>query len=185
MAGPDSSWGARSGGLCTRRGSTGAGAKPGASYINPDLGLPTVNRSVNRNSECATPDQLDRQRLSTGKKDRNVHNDACLFRSGMRFDGEASFDASGAGGITACPDPDGAGFKRAITRDRNGDGEIDLCTMTGYQSTGMPGDKEYHARVNNFNDPGVQSVDFCYDPDRNGCEDETVRDTIAVKWVRR
>ncbi len=60
----------------TRRG----GPDRAASYINPDTGMETENPNVKRNSECETPDQKDRQRVSPeGSNENNVHNDACLF----------------------------------------------------------------------------------------------------------
>lgn len=172
-----------------------AGASTGptgaSSYINPDTGSPTENPNVDPFSECETPDGYDVQRLSTGNKDRNVHNDACLFKRGKRFDTRAAFQATGVGFIAACPDPDDRtafggnnGPKTAKLKDTNGDGRADLCLLDGYQTTGQPGDMEYHARLNNTTRPGRQHVTFCYDPDRNGCRDENVKDEIEIRWVR-
>ena len=45
------------------------------------------------------------------------------------------------------------------------------------------GDFEYHARMNNFSDPGEQRVVFCYDRDQNGCSDESLKDRIEINWV--
>lgn len=155
------------------------------SYINPDTGKPTFNPNVDPNSECASPDQFDSQKLSVrGQADRNVHNDACLFVPGARFDGPASFVSFGVGFVSACPDPDGAGPKVAITYDRNGDGNADRCFMSGYQETGMDGDREYHTRLDNFTMPGSQGVLFCYDPENNGCNDARVVSRIIIRWSR-
>lgn len=148
------------------------------SYINPDTGLATENPNVNRNSECGTPDQADRQMLSDpGATNNNVHNDACLFRDGERFDGKASFEIMGVGTFSACPDPDGAGPKTSVNSGKR-------CYMTGYQTTGMDGDTEYHARINNSTNPGTTDVTFCSDPQNNGCRDAASSDKIVIRWVR-
>lgn len=150
------------------------------SYINPDTGLPTENPNVKRNSECRTPDQTDRQELSDpGSTNNNVHNDACLTRNGKRFDGKASFEIKGVGEFSVCPDPDGAGPKTSAIKN-NGK----RCYMTGYQETGMDGDDEYHARINNTMKRGESNVTFCFDPDDNGCGDANVKDSILIKWMR-
>ena len=159
-----------------------------SSYINPDTGTATANPDVAAASDCAASDQADVQQLSTtGTTNRNVHNDACLFVGSQvdtsTFDGRASFDSSGVGSISACPDPDGAGPKTATLTDQNGDGRMDLCRLTGYQSTGATGDGEYHARMNNTDTVGDQVVVFCYDNDRNGCTDETVTSRTTITWV--
>jgi len=44
-----------------------------------------------------------------------------------KADGPASFQSFGAGYISACPDPDGAGPKYAILRDTNDDGGGQCC----------------------------------------------------------
>ncbi len=99
-----------------------------ASYINPDAGAATENPDVDRDSGCDDPDQRDAQQLSDpGTANRNVHNDACLFKSGRRFDGLATFQSRGAGSIGACPDPDGAGPKLSVLTDSNGDGRNARC----------------------------------------------------------
>ncbi len=67
--------------------------------------------------------------------------------------------------------------------DTNGDGGMDRCFQSGYQETGKPGDKEFHARFNNTSTPGVQSVIWCLDVNRDGCADETIKDTISIEWV--
>ncbi len=156
------------------------------SYINSDMG---ANRSVDPNSSCRNRDQADRQRLSSRASgdpgDRNVHNDACfLDKNGVKSDGPASFQSFGVGYISACPDPDGAGPKYAVLRDTNRDGRNDLCFQSGYQETGLSGDMEFHARVNNTTELGDQRVTWCSDADADGCRDEDVKDSISVRWVR-
>lgn len=158
------------------------GAERAASYINPDTGLATENPNVKPNSECGRPDQLDGQILSEdGSTDNNVHNDACLFRNGGRFDGKASFEIRGVGVFSACPDPDGAGPKTSATKQGG-----KRCFLTGYQESGgaMDGDLEYHARVNNDSRPGSSFVTFCGDPDDNGCGDARAKDQIEIRWRR-
>ncbi|MGH8906722.1 MAG: hypothetical protein ACRD0K_09440 [Egibacteraceae bacterium] len=170
-------------------GATGAWARNdsgrAASYINPDTGLATANPDVDPDSSCAKPDQSDRQRFSdAGAVNRNVHNDACfLDDKGMKLDGPASFDSSGVGLISACPDPDGPnGPEVAMLSDRDGDGRADLCFQSAFQQTGMPGDMEFHARLNNTGTAGRQTVVWCADPDRNGCADERNVSTITIDW---
>lgn len=156
-----------------------------SSYINPDTGTATENRDVDPGSSCFDPDQSDRQRFSDpGTANRNVHNDACfLGRDGQKLDGPASFESSGVGFISACPDPDGAGPKVAVLRDRNGDGRNDLCFQSGYQQKGIAGDLEFHARLNNNTaTAGTQYVTWCSDSDRDGCGDEWNRSTVRIDW---
>ncbi len=110
-------------------GGGGQGAFRASSYINPDGGL---NGNVDPDSSCFNPDQYDRQRISSKASgnpgNRNVHNDACfLDMNGNKADGPASFQSFGAGYISACPDPDGAGPKYAILRDTNDDGGGQCC----------------------------------------------------------
>ena len=174
------------------------------SYINPDTGMATENKTVNDNSSCEYPDRKDRQRLSDeGETNKNVHNDACIFtRAGKPFDGPVTFKSRGVGTISACPDPDQGtlpvqnGPKVAFTHDHNKDGRIDHCHQSGYQSKDAAGDEEYHIRLNNDSEPGKQIVTFCYDPDQNptaaqnrqpdrhGCNDEMVKDRIVIRWRR-
>ncbi len=157
-----------------------------ASYINPDNGMPTENPDVEDDSSCARPDQKDRQQLSGPGKDRNVHNDACfLDRKGQKVNGPASFQSSGVGWISACPDPDAGGPAYAELSDTNGDGRNDLCFQSSYQTTGMPGDFEFHARMNNDSKPGTQYVVWCADADRDGCRDERVKDDIRIQWTKK
>ncbi len=171
-----------SGGLANAQGETNGRA---ASYINPDTGAVTENPNVNPNSECETPDRIDVQRISpAGSTANNVHNDACFLQRGERVNGPASFQSFGAGLISACPDPDGAGPEFSRLSDTNGDGRADLCYMSAYQTTGLPGDLEYHTRLNNTGPVGPQVVVFCSDADANGCRDESNTATIAIKWVR-
>ena len=169
-------------------GSTGLRAR---SYINPDIGAATANPDVDPGSSCGNPDRTDNQRLSDpGTANRNVHNDACFFESdgwssgSRKVDAPATYESSGVGFISACPDPDGAGPKFALTRDRNGDGMIDFCFQSGYQEKGIAGDLEFHARLNNTTTAGTQTVVWCYDPDRDGCSDERAKDRIQIYWAR-
>ncbi len=157
-----------------------------ASYINPDVGMPTENPDVNRNSSCYAPDQWDQQQLSDpGMANRNVHNDACfLDGKGKKVNGPASFQSFGVGFISACPDPDGAGPAYAKLSDTNGDGRNDLCFQSSYQQTGKAGDFEFHARLNNTTTAGTQYVVWCSDSDANGCRDERVKDDIQIKWTQ-
>lgn len=168
------------------------GNAPGqaVSYINPDIGAATANADVDPNSSCFNPDQYDTQRLSdAGTANRNVHNDACFFGrwgsySGSnteKVDGPASFESTGVGLISACPDPDGLGPKVSVlSADRK------RCFQSGFQEKGVAGDKEFHARLNNRTDlggPGTQRVVWCYDPENNGCADSRVKSTVSVNWV--
>ena len=163
------------------------------SYINPDIGAATANPDVDPKSSCFNPDQYDTQKLSDeGTTNRNVHNDACFFgRSSSwsgsygdqtKVDGPASFESTGVGIISACPDPDNAGPKVAIlSADRK------RCFQSGYQEKGMAGDNEFHARLNNTQSTGgagTQRVVWCYDPERNGCSDSRVKSTVFVNWVQ-
>ncbi|WP_448642367.1 hypothetical protein [Geodermatophilus sp. URMC 63] len=156
-----------------------------ASYINRDTGAATENPDVNRGSSCADPDQYDQQRLSDpGTANRNVHNDACfLDRQGQKVNGPASFQSSGIGFISACPDPDGAGPEYSRLSDTNRDGRNDLCFQSSYQRTGAAGDREFHARMNNTSTAGTQYVVWCADADANGCRDEWVKDNITIRWT--
>lgn len=165
-------------------GPAGAQAAPPtpASYINPDTGAPTENPDVDPGSECETPDQADTQTVgdeATGAG--NVHNDACLFDAqGMDVDAQVAFESSGVGVISACPDPDGAGPKTAtLSADRQ------LCVLSGFEmggANGAAGDGEYHARLVSAT-AGTQTVDFCADPEGNGCADAAATDTIVITWV--
>ncbi|MEO7573868.1 MAG: hypothetical protein ABIX10_15680 [Acidimicrobiales bacterium] len=156
-----------------------------SSYINPDTGAATANPDVDPGSSCFAPDQYDRQAFSpAGTTTRNVHNDACfLGRDGQKLDGPASFESSGVGFISACPDPDNAGPKVAVLSDRNGDERNDLCFQSGYQQKGVAGDLEFHARLNNNTGmAGAQYVTWCSDSDRDGCGDEWNRSSIQIDW---
>jgi len=171
----------------------GDGDRPyrAVSYINPDIGAATANADVDPNSSCSSPDQTDTQRLSpAGTTTNNVHNDACFFgRSSSwsggetKVDGVATYDSYGVGVISACPDPDGAGPKTATLIDRDGDGRKDRCIQTGYQQKGTAGDLEFHARLNNTTTPGTQTVVWCHDPEKNGCDDAWLKSTVRVNWV--
>ncbi|MCY7372119.1 MAG: hypothetical protein LH461_00215 [Spirochaetaceae bacterium] len=142
------------------------------------------NPDVDPNSSCYNPDQRDDQRLSDpGTTNRNVHNDACFLDDrGNKINGPASFQSSGVGFISACPDPDGAGPEFSVLSDKNGDGRNDLCFQAAYQTRGTAGDFEFHARLNNTSMTGSQYVVWCTDADRNGCRDEDVKDDIKIEW---
>ena len=168
----------------------GNGPYRAVSYINPDIGAATANPDVNANSSCSDPDQFDTQKLSAnGTATNNVHNDACLFGGSNysfggepRFDGPATYDSFGAGFISACPDPDNAGPKTAtLSADRK------RCVQTGFQTKGIAGDGEFHARLNStaaVGGTGTQTVVWCYDPELNGCSDARIKSTVRVNWVQ-
>ena len=168
----------------------GAGSAVRATaYVRNDAGLATFNPDVNPNSNCATPDYDDIQSVSgTGSTANNVHVDACLFSSAAApgatvsdVDTAVTYEIFGAGTISGCPDPDGAGPKTSVRHDHNGDGAFEHCHQSGYQSTGT-GALEYHARVNSTVG-GQTRVLFCADADQDGCLDEAVRSQVAVGWV--
>lgn len=164
----------------------GLGAPTGraSSYINPDIGAATANTDVDPASSCGTPDQYDRQKYSdAGSTARNVHNDACFLKGSTKVDGPATFESRGVGVISACPDPDGTGPKVAVLTDRDGDGRNDSCFQSGYQEKNMPGDLEFHARMNNNTGAaGTQIVTWCSDKNQNGCADELNRSVIRIDW---
>lgn len=150
-----------------------------APYINPDTGLATENSTVRPNSECETPDTADTQVVSPpGTTSNNVHNDACLFLNGKRYDARVSFEIRGAGTFNACPDPDGSGPKTSTVKKQG-----KRCFQTGYQETGAAGDREYHARINKTGGPGRGEVWFCHDPNDNGCRDAKLVRKIVINWV--
>ena len=155
-----------------------------SSYINPDTGSATANNDVDPNSSCFRADPYDMQMFSpAGTAKKNVHNDACfLDRNGKKLDGPASFESRGVGVISACPDPDNAGPKTASLRDKNGDGRADLCFQSGYQTKGIAGDLEFHARLNNTGMAGTQYVTWCSDKDADGCSDEWNKSSIRIDW---
>ena len=159
-----------------------------ASYINGDAGK---NADVDPNSSCYRPDQYDMQAFSSADSgnpgNNNVHNDACfLDRNGVKR-GQgigATFQASGTGYISACPDPDGAGPEIRILRDLNGDGRNDSCFQSSYQDNPAlaAGDDEYHARVNNTGMAGSQQVQWGMDRDADGRIDGYDVDSVKVDW---
>lgn len=149
-----------------------------SAYINADVGLETANENVPDDSSCETPTQADTQTVSSeGGVENNVHVDACLFDvNGDYIDASVSFESSGVGTISACPDPDAEGPKTSTS-----DGTT--CTQSGFQLMGAPGRFEYHARFNS-EEAGTQTVLFCYDPEENGCgANDTILDTITITWV--
>ena len=97
-------------------------------------------------------------------------------------DTAVTYELFGAGTISACPDPDGAGPKTAVRHDHNSDGSFEHCHLSGYQSAGT-GALEYHARVNNTAGAGQTRVLFCADPDQDGCLDEAVLSQTAIGWT--
>ncbi len=156
------------------------------SYINGDGGK---NADVDPNSSCFNPDQYDMQAFSSvasgNPGDRNVHNDACFLDDRGNKVGQgigASFQSSGTGYISACPDPDGAGPEFSRLRDLNGDGRNDSCFQSSYQEKGAAGDFEYHARVNNTGMTGSQDVKWGVDRDADGRIDNRNDDSISVDW---
>lgn len=177
------------------------------SYINPDAGAPSENSDVNPDSDCDAPDRQDTQQLSdAGTTNRNVHNDSCLFDAeGDNFNGLTTYESTGVGSISACPDPDSVtdssgavtsnGPGVAYTHDHDGDGAADHCHQTAFQSKGSPGDGEYHVRLNNTMTAGTQNVVFCSDPEQDpaaavdsqpsghGCGDAEVQDAISIRWT--
>ena len=166
-------------------GSYGSGDGRASSYINPDTGAATANNDVDPNSNCFRPDQYDMQMFSpAGTATKNVHNDACfLDRNGKKLDGPATFESRGVGFISACPDPDNAGPKTASLLDKNADGRADLCFQSGYQTKGVAGDFEFHARLNNNTGmAGTQYVTWCSDKDADGCSDEWNKSSIRIDW---
>ncbi|WP_411277100.1 hypothetical protein [Gaiella sp.] len=157
-----------------------------ASYINGDAGK---NADVDPNSSCYRPDQYDMQAFSSAASgnpgDKNVHNDACFLDGAGNKVGKnigATFQSSGTGYISACPDPDGAGPAIRILRDLNGDGRNDSCYQSSYQEKGIAGDFEYHARVNNTGMAGSQYVKWGMDRDADGRIDGYNADSIKVDW---
>ncbi len=176
-------------------------------YINPDTGAATENPDVDPDSSCESPDRRDKQQLSASAgTENNIHVDACLFdEQSDAFDGTVTFEGRGVGAISACPDPDQMvgqvpqvmnGDKRAYVHDHDGDGRIDHCHQTGYQSKDAAGDLEYHVRLNNDTKKGKQKVVFCFDPEQDaeadaagqpaghGCKDSAYTSTIKIRWVR-
>ena len=165
-------------------GSGSYGSGRASSYINGDAG---VNADVDPNSSCYRPDQYDKQMFSdpasTGPGNRNVHNDACFLDSnGNKLNGPASFESSGVGLISACPDPDGLGPQTARLTDKNGDNRKDLCFQSAFQTRGIAGDSEFHARMNNTSMPGTQYVTWCSDRNADGCSDEWNKSSIRIDW---
>lgn len=157
------------------------GAQLPTAYINPDEGMGTFNSDVRADSECVSPDQDDTQQNSTpGATNRNVHIDACLSSQGgglgNRLDAQVTWESSGVGTISACPDPDLTGPKTAVNSGTR-------CTQSGFQTRGIDGDREYHIRVNNTASVGTQTVRFCFDPEGDGCGNAPAS-VVNVRWVQ-
>lgn len=114
-----------------------------------------------------------------GSTANNADDKACLFRQGVRYDGRVSFEERGPGMGSACPGPDGAGSKTAAIK-KNGP----RCYLTGYRATGAAGATEYHGRLNNTAEAGIQTVVFCFDPNDDGRADARIKDSITIRWVR-
>ncbi len=159
-----------------------------ASYINGDAGK---NADVDPNSSCYRPDQYDMQAFSSAASgnpgNNNVHNDACFLDDRGNKVGKnigATFQSSGTGYISACPDPDGAGPAFSRLRDLNGDGRNDSCFQSSYQENPAlaAGNFEYHARVNNTGMAGSQDVKWGMDRDADGRIDGRDDDSIKVDW---
>ena len=159
-----------------------------ASYINGDAGK---NADVDPRSSCFNPDQYDMQAFSSAASgnpgNNNVHNDACFLDDRGNKVGKnigATFQSSGTGFISACPDPDGAGPAIRILRDLNGDGRNDSCFQSSYQDNPAlaAGDDEYHARVNNTGMTGSQQVKWGKDSDGDGRIDSRNSDDVKVDW---
>ncbi len=167
-------------------GSFGGDNFKAVSYINGDAGK---NADVDPNSSCFNPDQYDMQAFSSAASgnpgNNNVHNDACFLDDRGNKVGKnigATFQSSGTGYISACPDPDGAGPAVARLRDLNGDGRNDSCFQSSYQEKGIAGDFEYHARVNNTGMTGSQDVKWGKDSDGDGRIDSRDDDSVKVDW---
>lgn len=143
-----------------------------AAYINPDTGMATENPNVDEDSECETPTQSDTQPLgSEADGTGNVHVDACLFDgSDMRVDTQAAFTVSGVGVIAACPDPDMDGPQTSMQ-------SANSCVLSNFEEA----NSEYHVRVVSGT-AGQQTVDFCADPQGDGCDDATEKSTVRVTW---
>ena len=184
-------------------GSYGGGSYGGelkaASYINPDVGGRFANPDVAADSSCFKKDQYDMQAfsdpLSGTPGNKNVHNDACFLDSNGKKQGKnigATFQATGTGFISACPDPDGnteGGPSFRKLRDLTGpdgrpDGLNDSCFQSSYQENdALPGGNfEYHARVNNTGMPGSQNVKWGMDSDADGRIDGWNNDSVKVDW---
>ncbi len=148
-----------------------AGERP-AAYINPDKGMPTENPNVAATSECETPIQTDTQPLGTEADGKgNVHVDACLFdAANMRVDTRAAFTVSGVGVISGCPDPDKEGPQTSMKVGSS-------CVLSNFEAA----NSEYHVRVVSGT-AGSQTVDFCADPEGDGCANAEQKSTVRITW---
>lgn len=147
-----------------------AGERPVA-YVNPDTGKETFNPNARSSSSCGNPDQRDTQPLgdeATGKG--NVHIDACLFDGSTRVDTKATFEVTGVGVVTGCPDADKEGPKTATKTATR-------CVQDGYEAA----NSEYHVRVTSAT-AGLQTVRFCADPEGDGCANAQSVSTVRITW---
>lgn len=165
------------------------------SYMNPDTGAATEDADVDRDSNCFSPDRYDSQRLSdSGTANRNVHNDAYLFEgdgdrygdagSDRKVDAPASYDSSGVGFISACPDPDNAGPKYAIAKGRNGDGRIDVLALERLPGEGCRRRLRVPRLAEQHHDDRPAVRRLVLRPDGDGCGDEKAKDRIVIDWPR-
>ena len=147
------------------------GERP-AAYINPDKTMPTENPNVAATSECETPIQTDTQPLGTEADGKgNVHVDACLFdAANMRVDTRAAFTVSGVGVISGCPDPDKEGPQTSMKVGSS-------CVLSNFEAA----NSEYHVRVVSGT-AGSQTVDFCADPEGDGCANAEQKSTVRITW---
>ena len=147
------------------------GERPVA-YINPDKGMATENANVAATSECETPIQTDTQPLGTEADGKgNVHVDACLFdAANMRVDTRAAFTVSGVGVISGCPDPDKEGPQTSMKVGSS-------CVLSNFEAA----NSEYHVRVVSGT-AGSQTVDFCADPEGDGCANAEQKSTVRIMW---
>jgi hypothetical protein len=140
-------------------------------YINADKGMATENPNVDASSECETPVQRDTQSLgdeSSGSG--NVHVDACLFDGSTRVDTQAAFTVSGVGTISGCPDPDKEGPQTSMKTGNS-------CVLSNFEAANM----EYHVRVVSAT-AGQQTVNFCADPEGDGCGNAAATSTVRITW---
>jgi len=125
--------------------------------------------------DCSHPHRLA---VSSVGDYRGIYG--CLLTSGgVPFDGPATFESTGVGYITNCQDPDGDGPKTAVSRDRNNDGRVDYCHLSGVSDIGV-----HTTGVSDlFGRPGIQRLIFCFDPGNVGCRASRVQSQGVIRWV--